>query len=100
MGIVLPSSGAHALRHACATHLLAEGVSLKEIADHLGHVSLEATQIYAKVDLLALREVSDLPLKGLVAFTANSERTATPILIRGSIEALRSVVAISLGGLL
>jgi len=100
MGTVLPSSGAHALRHACATHLLAEGVSLKEIADHLGHVSLEATQVYAKVDLLALREVSDLPLKGLVAFTVNRERTATPILIRGSIEALRCVAAISLGGLL
>ena len=100
MGTVLPTSGAHALRHACATHLLAEGVSLKEIADHLGHVSLEATQVYAKVDLLALREVSDFPLNNLIAFAIESERTVTPILIRGSIEALRSVAAMSLGGLL
>jgi Phage integrase family len=90
----------HALRHSCATHLLAEGVSLKEIADHLGHVSLAATQMYAKVDLNALREVGAFPLAGLVEFAANSERAATPIQMRGSIEALRGVAAISLGGLL
>lgn len=39
LGLVLPSYGPHALRYACATQLLAEGFSLKEIADHLGHVS-------------------------------------------------------------
>jgi len=100
LGLVLPCYGPHALRHSCATHLLAEGVSLKEIADHLGHVSLAATQMYAKVDLPALREVGALPLTGLVEFAVNSERTATPIQIRGSIEALRGVAAISLGGLL
>jgi site-specific recombinase XerD len=100
LGLVLPCYGPHALRHSCATHLLAEGVSLKEIADHLGHVSLAATQIYAKVDLSALQEVGALPLKGLVEFAMNSERAATPIQMRGSIEALRGVAAISLGGLL
>jgi site-specific recombinase XerD len=100
LGLVLPCYGPHALRHSCATHLLAEGVSLKEIADHLGHVSLAATQMYAKVDLPALREVGALPLTGLVEFAVNSERAATPIQMRGSIEALRGVAAISLGGLL
>jgi integrase/recombinase XerD len=100
LGLVLPCYGPHALRHSCATHLLAEGVSLKEIADHLGHVSLAATQIYAKVDLTALREVGAFPLTDLVEFAANSERAATPIQMRGSIEALRGVAAISLGGLL
>jgi site-specific recombinase XerD len=100
LGLVLPCYGPHALRHSCATHLLAEGVSLKEIADHLGHVSLTATQMYAKVDLPALHEVGALPLTGLVEFAANSERAATPIQMRGSIEALRGVAAISLGGLL
>ena len=100
LGLVLPCYGPHALRHSCATHLLAEGVSLKEIADHLGHVSLAATQMYAKVDLTALREVGAFPLTGLVEFAANSERVATPIQMRGSIEALRGVAAISLGGLL
>jgi integrase/recombinase XerD len=100
LGLVLPCYGPHALRHSCATHLLAEGVSLKEIADHLGHVSLAATQMYAKVDLTTLREVGAFPLTGLVEFAANSERAATPIQMRGSIEALRGVAAISLGGLL
>src|ERR1035441_2328764 len=100
LGLVLPCYGPHALRHSCATHLLAEGVSLKEIADHLGHVSLAAPQMYAKVDLPARREVGALPLTGLVEFAVNSERAATPIQMRGSIEALRGVAAISLGGLL
>src|SRR5205807_2506732 len=35
--------GPHALRHASATHLLAEGFSLKQIGDHLGH-RLQAQQ--------------------------------------------------------
>lgn len=100
MGTALPSTGAHALRHACATHLLAQGVSLKEIADHLGHASLEATQVYAKVDLPALREVGNLPLKSLARFAAKIEQSATPILIRGSVESMRCVAAVSLRGLL
>jgi integrase/recombinase XerD len=37
LGIKLPHYGPHALRHACATHLLAQGLSLKQIGDHLGH---------------------------------------------------------------
>lgn len=65
-GLTLPSYGSHALRHACATHLLAQGLSLKEIGDHLGHQSPDATCIYAKVDLAALRIVADLPLEGLL----------------------------------
>lgn len=100
LGLVLPCYGPHALRHSCATHLLAEGVSLKEIADHLGHVSLAATQMYAKVDLPALREVGEFALKELVDYSLRSEHAATPIQMRGSIEALRGVAAISLGGLL
>ena len=56
--------------------------------------------MYAKVDLSALREVGALPLTGLVEFAVNSELAATPIQMRGSIEALRGVAAISLGGLL
>lgn len=100
LGIVLPSYGPHALRHACATHLLAEGFSLKEIPDHLGHVSLNATRIYAKVDVTALREVGQLDLSSLVAYVESSAHRATPIYPRGSLEALQAVAAISLGGLL
>jgi integrase/recombinase XerD len=54
------------LRHACATHLLAQGLSLKEIGDHLGHRSPQTTRIYAKVDLNALRTVGDFELEGLL----------------------------------
>ena len=99
LGIVSACHGPHALRHSCATHLLAEGISLKEIADHLGHVSLAATQIYAKVDMPALREVGNLPIKALVKYAEESQRSATPILARGSMEAARTVAALSLGGL-
>ena len=42
--------GPHSLRHACASHLLNEGFSIKEIGDHLGHRSPRSTQIYAKVN--------------------------------------------------
>jgi integrase len=64
-GVESPHYGPHALRHACATHLLAQGLSLKEIGDHLGHQSPEATRVYAKVDLSALRVVADFDLEGL-----------------------------------
>jgi len=36
----------HTLRHSIATHLLLNGMKLSEIAQFLGHSSLESTQIY------------------------------------------------------
>jgi integrase/recombinase XerD len=66
LNVPLPHHGPHALRHACATHLLAQGLSLKEIGDHLGHQSPETTRIYAKVDLVGLRAVGDFDLEGLL----------------------------------
>jgi integrase/recombinase XerD len=59
--------GPHALRHACAMHLVSKGLSLKEIGDHLGHRSTSATRIYAKVNLAQLRLVADLDLGGLLS---------------------------------
>jgi integrase/recombinase XerD len=64
--IVSAKRGPHALRHACATYLLNQGFSLKKVGDHLGHRSLSATQIYAKVDLNGLRAVADFDLGGLL----------------------------------
>jgi site-specific recombinase XerD len=58
--------GPHALRHASATHLLAQGFSLKEIGDHLGHRLSKTTAVYAKVNLTGLREVANLSLGGLL----------------------------------
>jgi integrase/recombinase XerD len=62
LGIQTAHPGPHALRHACATQLLADGLTLKEIGDHLGHRSTSATRAYAKVDLVSLREVGDFDL--------------------------------------
>lgn len=62
LGIEVVHLGPHAFRHACATRLIAEGLTLKEIGDHLGHRSTAATRTYAKVDLAALREVGDFDL--------------------------------------
>ncbi len=66
LGIKTLHKGPHALRHACASHLLSEGFSLKEIGDHLGHQSTAATSIYAKVDLPHLRQVADFDLGELL----------------------------------
>lgn len=56
-------AGTHVLRHGCAMRLQRSGASLKEMADLLGHQDLEATKIYAKVDLEGLRAVA-LPWPG------------------------------------
>jgi len=66
---LMPSAhhyGPHSLRHACATHLLSQGLSMKEIGDHLGHRSAESTAIYAKVDFAGLREVAEFDMGGLL----------------------------------
>ncbi len=65
LGIQCRRQGPHTLRHACATHLLEEGASFKEIGDLLGHRSADSTAIYAKVDLKMLREVANTDLGGL-----------------------------------
>ncbi|MGH2928690.1 MAG: tyrosine-type recombinase/integrase, partial [Solirubrobacteraceae bacterium] len=57
-GIDAPAHGANLLRHSLATDLLRHDSSLKEIADLFGHRSITSTQIYAKVDVSALREVA------------------------------------------
>ncbi len=65
LGVVSRHRGPHALRHACAQRLLDQGLSLKEIGDHLGHRSPTATAVYAKIDLAGLRQVADFDLEGL-----------------------------------
>lgn len=65
VGIRSKGRGPHALRHACATHLLRKGTPLKDIADFLGHRSAKAIGIYAKFDTRSLRKVAGFSLKGL-----------------------------------
>ncbi|MBV5329679.1 MAG: tyrosine-type recombinase/integrase [Chlorobium sp.] len=68
LGVILPhrGRGAHCLRHACASHLLASGFTLKQIGDHLGHRSVNSTLDYAKIDLAGLRQVAELDLRRLL----------------------------------
>jgi site-specific recombinase XerD len=51
------------LRHSAASHMLNRGASFKEVADVLGHQSLQTTGIYAKLELDALADVA-LPWLG------------------------------------
>lgn len=57
-GVQSPLAGAYVLRHTVASRLVRRGASLKEVADFLGHRSLDTTAIYAKLDLAALRGVA------------------------------------------
>lgn len=66
LGASLRHYGPHALRHACATHLLEQGFTLKQIGDHLGHRHPDSTRVYAKVDLAGLRQVADLDMGDLL----------------------------------
>jgi site-specific recombinase XerD len=66
LAIRCPRQGPHVLRHACAAHLVAEGLTLKQIGDHLGHRSSSATRTYAKVDLVGLRQVAEFSLEGVL----------------------------------
>ena len=58
LGITGKRRGPHALRHAAAQHLLDQGLSMKEVGDYLGHRSVLATSVYAKVQdaLLTIRD--------------------------------------------
>jgi len=62
-GVDVRRPGAQAFRHTVATQLVQEGVSMKTIADVLGHARLETTAIYAKLDLSTLATVA-LPWPG------------------------------------
>ena len=57
-GIEAPMRGAHLLRHSLACGMLREGATMTEIGQVLRHRSSQTTEIYAKVDFVALRSLA------------------------------------------
>jgi site-specific recombinase XerD len=57
--------GTHVIRHSVATSLINAGASIKDIADLLGHRSIDTTAIYAKVDIGSLARVA-MPWPGAI----------------------------------
>ena len=50
--------GTHVFRRSLASRMLNAGATLKQIADFLGHKSIDTTSLYAKVDLASLSRVA------------------------------------------
>lgn len=57
-GLTPATRGAHLLRHSLATAMVRRGASLAEIGQVLRHHSPNTTEIYAKLDFDALRDVA------------------------------------------
>ena len=47
----------HALRHACATHLLQGGADIRHVQQLLGHTSIRTTAVYTRVEISDLQAV-------------------------------------------
>jgi len=63
-GIVVPPGiASHIFRHTVASQMVNHGASFKDVADVLGHQSIQTTGIYAKLELDALAAVA-LPWGG------------------------------------
>lgn len=99
LGCQLPHYGPHSLRHACATHLLDEGFSLKEIGDHLGHSSPRSAQIYAKVERRKLGQVASVELSNLTEYLRTRTQPTTAEWAKERLSSLREVSNFALGGL-
>jgi Site-specific recombinase XerD len=57
-GVEVPRPGSHTLRHSAVQRLVDADFDLKTIGDFIGHRSARSTEVYAKVAVEALREVS------------------------------------------
>jgi site-specific recombinase XerD len=55
--------GSHVFRHSLATRMLERGASLEQISQVLRHQNVQTTEVYAKVNLVALRRLAQ-PWRG------------------------------------
>lgn len=58
---IIKNASVHTLRHSFATHLLMDGINIREIQELLGHKNVETTMIYTHV----LRDMSNAPVSPL-----------------------------------
>ena len=61
---IIKNASVHTLRHSFATHLLIDGINIREIQELLGHKNVETTMIYTHV----IRNISTAPISPLDKF--------------------------------
>jgi site-specific recombinase XerD len=74
---VPPNFHCHQLRHACASHLLENGLNVVQLSRFLGHRNLSTTMVYIDVNLAmkqaALEKMDDDSTKGIKKKWKNSD---------------------------